>query len=82
MKVLLFYLKIPRNPFVLGKISCASFKSELPLGSLCKLVIPDESSIGGYSDSMLIAKFRKKAFLEVIEPSFIVSKNLEKILVL
>ena len=34
VKILLFYLKIPGNPFVLGKISYALFKSELPLGSV------------------------------------------------
>ena len=31
VKILLFYLKIPKYPFVLEKISYAIFKSELPL---------------------------------------------------
>ena len=31
VKILLFYLKIPGNPFVLGKISNAICTSELPL---------------------------------------------------
>ena len=31
LKILLFYLKILKNPFVLEKISYAIFKSELPL---------------------------------------------------
>ena len=33
VKILLFYLKIPKSPFVLGKISYAIFKSELLLGN-------------------------------------------------
>ena len=31
MEILLFYMEIPRNPFVLGKISYVICKSELPL---------------------------------------------------
>ena len=34
VKMLLFYLKIPRNPFVLSKISYAICKSESPLDDL------------------------------------------------
>ena len=33
VEILLFYLKIPRNHFVLGKISYAIRKRELPLGA-------------------------------------------------
>ena len=52
VEILLFDLKIPRNPFVLGKISYAICKSELPLVLGNQEALEQEVSCSPFFDKM------------------------------
>ena len=56
VKILLFTLNISRNPFVLGKISNAICKSELPLGIEVRVWVFFRFYL---SDNLTMGKFRR-----------------------